>query len=1108
MDTRAIARKAAFIDERIVVAPEAVDTDKGSERMKMLLNQYSPRDDDYESLFLREYGFNSPTDLSLRLGVVEYDSNTCMYSDVDENWVATLTRILQLVPPTEEHLHAENNAGRDAVEVFLRPFEQYVANALGAEVEQAASGFRYLRLNPKFVREFCEPPHNELKTLVTQTMILELHVAKYEHERDGSHYTLADFNSRMLNRSFYEHFFDEYATLGRRLTTRVLAVIQSRREMLERLLNDEPGIFACRLLDTCILSGVSFSAGDKHNGGRSVSVIHFEGGGGLVYKPRPMQAEAIFFDYIAQMSSDLNLSLKVPTCYCGTGYGWQEYVEHLPVDGHFAFAQFYQELGVLLAAAYAFGLTDLHHENIVAHGPHPVLIDAETLFAPQVEKIMRTEVSFAPDVSHEARTFNCLHTGILPTDQNNDAARVWGAAYSEGTKTPFDVPIIPAVDSMEAEIKYDRVEIAVEKNAPYYGSETGDWSEYESEVLEGFEIAYRYICADKSRLVERHGYVNRLRGIPVRVVLKGTMMYSVLLMTSNHPDYMREGTEVERLFSYVWRYPSLADPRIWFSELKQMRRLDVPYFSVPFSGTEVVDPDGVVVAEVQQELCSWWVDHINGFSDADLERQLWFIRASYVTSVAGENYELDRPDRLRPFLLRGFSGPETDTAVGTEIKASDAGRQIARRLCEKALLGSKGGWYSITVVGDERWSVQPVAMDLYNGNAGIGYALLYMGCALDEPDAVEISTSLADQTATFLRGAATSISGTKFTGEHPPYNDVGLYGAIGGGIYFLSHVSAMLGDDTGRYRESLAAIVEALLMRRPNRRFLDIVSGSAGLIEAMRSLYVAIPELREGAVSLVEIHGRHLCSSAERSKSGECSWQQDHMGKNALVGYSHGASGIVCALADASVLCGSAEFQSFIDGGMLFERRWRAARGFWPDLRDEFSSSTESPGMISWCHGAPGVALARLRLLENGYSSELVPRSDIVGDMLDAVEESVCRSILEGGSHFSTSMALCHGQLGTLEILGRIARHGDGDGRGFPESDAKKYLRQVDSYWHAAISRAYRDGVVCGVPRGLEVPGLMTGISGIGLSLMRYGNSRWDLPLVLSGDVPRLGCSQ
>ena len=232
------------------------------------------------------------------------------------------------------------------------------------------------------------------------------------------------------------------------------------------------------------------------------------------------------------------------------------------------------------------------------------------------------------------------------------------------------------------------------------------------------------------------------------------------------------------------------------------------------------------------------------------------------------------------------------------------------------------------------------------------------------------------------------------------------------------------------------------------------------------------------------------------------------MGKNALVGYSHGASGIVSALSDASILCGNDEFQRFIDGGLLFERRWREARGFWPDLREELSSSADAPGMISWCHGAPGVALARLQLLENGYSSDLVPESDIVEDMLDAVDETVSRSILEGGSHFSTSMALCHGQLGSLEILSRIACHEYSVEHGFPESDAKNYLRQVDSYWEAVVSRAYRGGVVCGVPRGLEVPGLMTGISGIGLSLMRYGNSRWDLPLVLCGDVPRSECFQ
>ncbi|WP_164860102.1 type 2 lanthipeptide synthetase LanM [Actinomyces wuliandei] len=1104
MDIEAIAKKASFIDEEIVVTPESVSTEKGAVRMKMILEQYPGYEAGDEQLFLQEHGFKSLADMSSRLGIVDYSSQSIVHSNVDGTWVATLLQILALVTETEENDGVGQGSRTDAVEIFLRPFEKYISNQLNSEIKRVAASFENMRLGDEFVKQFCAAPRDELKMLVTQTLILEVHVAKHEHEHAGSRYTLADYTSTMGRSSFYEELFEEYATLGRRLVTRVLTTVRSRRELLNRLLSDEQQLLKDYLQGLSVMTGVSFSKGDKHNGGRSVTVIYFEGGKGLVYKPRSMQAEALFFGYIERLSSRLGLSLMVPSCFCKEGYGWQEYIEHLPADGHFAFSQFYEELGVLLAAAYAFGLTDLHHENIVASGAHPVLIDAETLFAPQVDKVVRPGLSLNLESSDEARTFTCLHTGILPTDQNDDAAHIWGAAYSEGRRSPFEVPIIPSVDSLDSEVKYDYVEMGAEANAPYYGSEAGDWTSYETEVIRGFELAYRHIKENKAELVGPRGLIDEFNGAPVRIVLKATMAYSIMLMTSNHPDYMREGTEVERLFSYVWRFPSLADPRIWFSELKQMRRLDVPFFSVPFAETKIVDTDGTEVADIRQDLRSWWSTHVNAFDDDDLERQLWFIRASYVTSVAGEDYELDHPNRIHPLLLRGSVNTGSQLELSVKECASEAAREVTRRLCRKALLGNKGGWYSITVVGNEKWSVQPVAMDLYNGDSGIGYALMYLGLAFADRDAEETSVALARQVSMFLTHVARSVSENTSDSQNPPYNDIGLYGAIGGGIYFLSHVVAVLGDEDGYLKESLAAITKALMMRRPDERYLDVVSGSAGLIEALRSLSAAVPEVREATAKLAEMHARNLCSTAEWGKSGSCSWQQDHMGRNALVGYSHGASGVVNALADASVLCDTDEFRSFIDGGLVFEKEWRDTLGFWPDLRDETSSSPGVPGMISWCHGAPGVALARLQLLEKGFSPDIFSESGIVEDMLDAIEETVSRSLLKEGSHYMNSMALCHGRLGSLEILSRIERFRMRSSELFSDCTAVSLLQEADTYWRSVIVQAYEDGLVCGVPRGLEVPGVMTGLSGIGLSLMRYGGDRWNFPLLICADIPRV----
>ncbi len=63
-------------------------------------------------------------------------------------------------------------------------------------------------------------------------------------------------------------------------------------------------------------------------------------------------------------------------------YGWAEFVAERPCASGAETRQFYRRQGALLALLHALDGTDLHHENLIACGPHPVLVDVETLFHP------------------------------------------------------------------------------------------------------------------------------------------------------------------------------------------------------------------------------------------------------------------------------------------------------------------------------------------------------------------------------------------------------------------------------------------------------------------------------------------------------------------------------------------------------------------------------------------------------------------------------------------------------------------------------------------------------------------------------------------------------
>ena len=142
--------------------------------------------------------------------------------------------------------------------------------------------------------------------------------------------------------------------------------------------------------------------------------------------------------------------------------------------------------------------------------------------------------------------------------------------------------------------------------------------------------------------------------------------------------------------------------------------------------------------------------------------------------------------------------------------------------------------------------------------------------------------------------------------------------------------------------------------------------------------------------------------------------------------------------------------------------------GNWADLR--FNAAEPAICQTSWCHGAPGIGLARLRSLSND------PPAEILVEINAAVEATLRRGLAE-------NHCLCHGSLGNIELLLQT---------GSPELDR----------WSAAVlDDVERNGPRCATKLGIETPGLMTGLAGIGLQLLRLAYPG-RVPSVLALDPP------
>jgi len=288
----------------------------------------------------------------------------------------------------------------------------------------------------------------------------------------------------------------------------------------------------------------------------------------------------------------------------------------------------------------------------------------------------------------------------------------------------------------------------------------------------------------------------------------------------------------------------------------------------------------------------------------------------------------------------------------------------------------------------------------------------------------------------------------------------------------------MIWNEAELQREA-EGLIELLppLIDRDNH--FDIISGAAGCIASLISVYNCTKS--NLALSTAVQCGEHLISHAEVSDHGK-GWIVPGTGKRPLTGFSHGAAGIAWALLQLSALSGEERFRTAALDAIAYERSlFSPDASNWPDLRvsdDSVTQSDKEKFMVAWCHGAPGIGLARLRSLQQ--LDDAVTRSEI---------EIALRTTLAQG--FGHNHCLCHGDLGNLELLLQA--------RQLIGSEWQDHLNRLAAIISESINRL---GWLCGNPVKVESPGVMTGLAGIGFDLLRLAEpSRVPSVLVLAPPV-------
>ena len=320
---------------------------------------------------------------------------------------------------------------------------------------------------------------------------------------------------------------------------------------------------------------------DPHNGGRTVMKLHFEGGGSLYYKPRPVDMEEAWSCLCHWLAAErAPVSPRPLDLLRRRGYGWVRDVEAaLPSGGGHA-AAYLHAFGGMLCLAHWLGASDLHAENFFHGSDGPVAVDLETLLhaglqrspsvpSPDPAGVMGTMMLPLEYAGHGGQTI--VLPGALADGSGGAASPAFLAVNSDAMRRSPQRPPDPA--------------------APAGGLREQTGGNVEA-VRRGFEETYRFLLLRRRMLVAGSGPLSAFKDCRQRFVYRSTDLYARLLHHGLEPDNLVDGVAWSLTFDILHRFddtglaPDLAE-ELHAAERRALARLDVPYFTGSSSGLRV-----------------------------------------------------------------------------------------------------------------------------------------------------------------------------------------------------------------------------------------------------------------------------------------------------------------------------------------------------------------------------------------------------------------------------------------------------------------------------------------------------------------------------------------
>ncbi|MEU9857300.1 type 2 lanthipeptide synthetase LanM family protein [Streptomyces sp. NPDC047974] len=746
---------------------------------------------------------------------------------------------------------------------------------------------------------------------------------------------------------------------------------EAARELLRRLHADRAAVsrFSGIAPGDPLLS-IGGADGDAHAHGRAVGILTFASGARLVYKPRDVSCEAAFETVVARVNAEAGCALPAARTLARDGYGYVEYVERQDVGADSA--AFLRACGQLAAVFYLLDARDMHFENILPTRRGPVAIDLETLL-------------------HPAR----VHTG--PTREAE------GNAYDEIGRSVYGIGILPLVlagkdeDSGHVDLGFlggdnqgvspfktmvfehpftDRIRVHLQaRPAEQRSTVVRETGEPEIHALAGqMADGFRQVCeAVMRRPSWWTGLLRRIApSLRLRYIHNPTSQYAQILRMTASAAAMAD-PELARALLHRIAIPSrFSDRRLIGSELRQMAERDVPYFTVPATGTAVHDCDGADTGvRIDRPPLSRALAKAAALDEQVVRRQLRLLHSAFCSRF---------PDNH----LSGGAPWNGRAAAGERTGLERLARSVADALTAGSL-PDQYGHLPTTWIGPlasaqaaRPWPSGVLGYDLYTGRTGPALALAAAAAHFGDARYERVAREVFARSAGILTDGVYELRSIRQSGA-------GAYTGTTGLLFALAEAGRIL-REPGWVKAAQGAVPLVVEQLGPGDT-PEVISGISGIATMVASIGGD-----HCAGTLDALADRLLRHAAEPTGSW---WEQS--------GFAHGVSGVLHALAvlrdhvgdrvDGAIEALTDRLESFYVPG---ERNWSTNSAF----PERFSTG--------WCHGAAGIAMALSAVSARTADERAAAR----------LETALDQTFRQG---FGRNLTWCHGDLGNIDIVRRIA---------------------------------------------------------------------------------------